>query len=63
MKGKPILCLNGNERSFRDHYTISLMTGEPMPKKWQRYIELTPEEKARWDAELKLDEEYRIAET
>lgn len=62
MKVKPIFYLNGNERNFRDHYSISLRTGEPMPKKWQRYIELTPEEKARWDAELKLDEEYRIAE-
>lgn len=62
MRAKPIFYLNGNERNFRDHYTISLRTGEPMPKKWQRNIELTPEEKARWDDSLKLDEEYRIAE-
>lgn len=63
MKAKPIFYLNGNERNFRDHYSISLRTGEPMPRKWQDFFELTPEEKARWDAELKLDEEYRIAET
>ena len=52
----------GNDRKFNDHYTISLMTGEPMPRKWQAFFDMTPEEKARWDASLKLDEEYRIAE-
>ncbi|MBO5245610.1 MAG: hypothetical protein J6B02_05865 [Selenomonadales bacterium] len=38
------------------------MTGEPLPKTWQEFFELTPEQKAQWDAELKLDAEYRIAE-
>ena len=63
MKAKPIFYQNGNDRRFEDQHTISVMTGEPMPRKWQDFFELTPEEKARWDAELKLDEEYRIAET
>ena len=62
MKAKPIFYLNGNNRRFEDQHTISVMTGEPMPRKWQEFFELTPEEKARWDASLKLDEEYRIAE-
>lgn len=62
MKAKREFYMNGNDRKFADDYTISIMTGEPMPKKWQGFIELTPVEKARWDASLKLDEEYRIAE-
>ena len=62
MKAKKEFYLDGNNRRFNDQYTISLMTGEPMPRKWQDFFDLTPEEKARWDASLKLDEEYRIAE-
>lgn len=62
MKAKREFYMHGNDRQFADEHLISTMTGEPMPRKWQRFIELTPEEKARWDASLRLDAEYRRAE-
>lgn len=61
-KPKPIFYCYGNAQRFADDSLTAKMTGEPLPKTWQEFLELTPEQKAQWDAELKLDAEYRIAE-
>ena len=61
-KPKPIFYCYGNAQRFADDSLTAKMTGEPLPKTWQEFFELTPEQKAQWDAELKLDAEYRIAE-
>ena len=62
LKPKPIFYCYGNDRRFADDCLIAKMTGEPLPKKWQEFFELPPEQKAQWDADLRLDAEYRIAE-
>lgn len=61
-KPKPIFYCYGNAQKFADDCLIAKMTDEPLPQKWQDFFELTPEQKAQWDAELRLDAEYRIAE-
>ena len=62
LKPKPIFYCNGNAQKFDDDCLIANMTKEPLPKKWQEFFELTPEQKALWDAELRVDAAYRIAE-
>ena len=48
LKPKPIFYCNGNAQKFDDDCFVAKMTKEPLPKKW--------------DADLRLDAEYRIAE-
>ena len=62
LKPKPIFYSEGNAQKFADSCLIAEMTGEPLPRTWQDFFELIPEQKAQWDDELRLDAEYRIAE-